>query len=79
MSRIKPKGHKKSNGRAGRHGYRKGGAPREFDEAAFAKAVENGTRLWADVPDPVAWVRELRGYDDEPSGEASHPPPFEPF
>jgi len=35
--------------------------PTEFDEAAFTEAVEEGTKLWADVPDHVAWVREMRG------------------
>jgi len=70
MSRVKTNGHRKSNGKAGKQGHRKGGAPGKLDEAAFAKAVENGTELWADVPDPVAWVRELRGYDVETGGEA---------
>ena len=32
-----------------------------FDEDAFANAVEEGTELWRDVPDHVAWVRDVRG------------------
>jgi hypothetical protein len=32
-----------------------------FDEEAFNRAVELGTKAWADVPDIGAWVAELRG------------------
>jgi len=32
-----------------------------FDEDAFGRAVEEGTILWRDVQDPVAWVRDIRG------------------
>ena len=39
----------------------KGEAPGGLDMEAFAEAVGQGTKLWADVPDPVAWVREVRG------------------
>jgi hypothetical protein len=35
-----------------------------YDEKEFEDAIEKGTRAWADVPDAVAWVRELRGNDD---------------
>jgi hypothetical protein len=33
----------------------------KFDEAEFAKLTANGTKAWADVPDPAAWVADLRG------------------
>ncbi|MCC5848688.1 MAG: hypothetical protein JJU29_11385 [Verrucomicrobia bacterium] len=32
-----------------------------FDEEAFNRAVELGTKAWADVPDIGAWVAEQRG------------------
>ena len=32
-----------------------------FDEDAFNRAVEQGTKAWADVPDIGAWVAEQRG------------------
>ena len=32
-----------------------------FDEEAFNRAVEIGTRAWADVPDIGQWVGEQRG------------------
>ncbi len=32
-----------------------------FDEEAFNRAVEIGTRAWADVPDIGQWVAEQRG------------------
>lgn len=32
-----------------------------FDEEAFNRAVEMGTRVWADVPDIGQWVAEQRG------------------
>jgi hypothetical protein len=35
-------------------------APR-YDEEALERFIEAGTQAWADVPDVVAWVRELRG------------------
>jgi hypothetical protein len=35
-----------------------------YDEAELEAAIEKGTRAWADVPDAVAWVREMRGDDD---------------
>ena len=35
--------------------------PPVLDLEAFALAVEEGTKLWQDVPDHVAWVRDLRG------------------
>ena len=37
--------------------------PAELDLNAFNLAVEAGTKLWQDVPDPVAWVREVRGVE----------------
>jgi len=33
----------------------------EFDEAAFQKMIAAGAEAWADVKDPVGWVREQRG------------------
>jgi len=42
----------------------RGGDTPGLDWEAFNKAVEAGTKLWADVPDPVAWVREIRGVDE---------------
>jgi len=39
--------------------------PAVFDWEAFNLAVDAGTKLWQDVPDPVAWVREVRGASDE--------------
>jgi len=38
--------------------------PATFDWEAFDRAVEAGTKLWEDVPAPVAWVRETRGVYD---------------
>jgi len=32
-----------------------------FDEEAFNRTVELGTKAWADVPDNGAWVAEQRG------------------
>ena len=32
-----------------------------LDMKAFAAAVEEGTKLWRDIPDHVAWVRDIRG------------------
>jgi len=32
-----------------------------FDEEAFNRAVELGTKAWADVPDIGAWVAGQRG------------------
>lgn len=32
-----------------------------FDEEEFSRAVELGTKAWADVPDIGAWVAEQRG------------------
>jgi hypothetical protein len=32
-----------------------------FDEEAFNRAVEIGTRAWADVPDIGQWVADQRG------------------
>jgi hypothetical protein len=32
-----------------------------YDEAVLNNFIEAGTKAWADVPDAVAWVRELRG------------------
>lgn len=34
-----------------------------FDEMAFQKMLVAGAEAWADVKDPVAWVREQRGGD----------------
>jgi len=36
-----------------------------YDEEELEAAIEKGTRAWADVPDSVAWVREIRGHSDE--------------
>ncbi len=36
-----------------------------YDEEELEAAIEKGSRAWADVPDAVAWVRELRGTDDD--------------
>jgi hypothetical protein len=40
-------------------------SPASLDMEAFERAVEAGTKLWQDVPDPVAWVRSIRGASDE--------------
>lgn len=32
-----------------------------FDEDAFNRMVERGTKAWADVTDPTAWLEKLRG------------------
>ena len=39
-----------------------------LDMEAFERAIEEGTKLWADVPDHVAWVREMRGAVHEQYG-----------
>ena len=36
-----------------------------YDEAALDRFAARGREAWRDVPDAVAWVRELRGGDDE--------------
>ncbi len=36
-----------------------------YDERELEGFVEKGTRVWSDVPDSVAWVREQRGSYDE--------------
>ena len=35
-----------------------------YDEKELEAFIEKGSKAWADVPDSVAWVRELRGGDD---------------
>jgi len=35
-----------------------------FDEEAFARLTNRGRRAWADVSDPAAWVRRLRGSEE---------------
>ncbi|MCK9394202.1 MAG: hypothetical protein M0Q44_01260 [Methylobacter sp.] len=37
--------------------------PSIFDQAEFDEMVEKGAKAWADVPDPTAWLEELRGND----------------
>jgi hypothetical protein len=37
----------------------------DYDEAYLEALIEKGTRRWADVPDANAWLRELRGAEDE--------------
>ena len=37
------------------------GLVKPLDEDGFRRDVEDGTRIWADVDDPVRWVRDLRG------------------
>ncbi|GHS85411.1 hypothetical protein FACS1894103_6800 [Campylobacterota bacterium] len=34
--------------------------PADFPIEQFKRDIEYQTRAWADVPDPVAWVRNLR-------------------
>jgi hypothetical protein len=36
-----------------------------YDEAELEALIEKGTKAWADVPDSAAWVRQIRGNDDE--------------
>lgn len=36
-----------------------------YDEAELEAAIAKGTEAWAEVPDSVAWVKGLRGSDDE--------------
>jgi len=36
-----------------------------YDEDELNQAIEKGTHAWADVPDSVKWVRDLRGDKDE--------------
>ena len=31
-----------------------------LEDPEFLAMIEEGTKVWADVPDHVAWVRELR-------------------
>jgi hypothetical protein len=35
-----------------------------YDEKELEAFIEVGTRVWADVPDAGAWVREQRGGGD---------------
>ncbi len=30
----------------------------------LAKAIEQGTKDWADVPDATQWVEQIRGHED---------------
>ena len=34
-----------------------------YDEKELEAFIEKDTKAWADVPDSVAWVREIRGHD----------------
>lgn len=36
----------------------------QFDEAAFTRMTEAGTKAWKDIPDAAVWVREQRGGTD---------------
>ena len=36
-----------------------------YDEAALDRFAEKGREAWRDVPDAAAWVREIRGHNDE--------------
>jgi hypothetical protein len=36
-----------------------------YDEAELEAAIEKGTRAWAQVPDSAAWIRSMRGSEDE--------------
>jgi hypothetical protein len=36
-----------------------------YDEAELEAAIAKGTKAWEHVPDSVAWLREVRGGDDE--------------
>jgi len=36
-----------------------------YDEAELEAAIDKGTKAWEDVPDPAAWLRGIRGGDDE--------------
>jgi hypothetical protein len=36
-----------------------------YDEAELEEAISKGTQAWANVPDSVAWVKGVRGSDDE--------------
>lgn len=35
-----------------------------FDEEAFERLTSKGRQAWADVKDPAAWVRQLRGSEE---------------
>jgi hypothetical protein len=36
-----------------------------YDEAELAAAIEKGTKAWENVPDSAAWVRSIRGDENE--------------
>jgi hypothetical protein len=36
-----------------------------YDEAELEAAIQKGTQAWANVPDSVAWLKGIRGADDE--------------
>jgi hypothetical protein len=36
-----------------------------YDEAELDAAIDKGTKAWANVPDSVAWLKSIRGSDDE--------------
>jgi hypothetical protein len=36
-----------------------------YDEAELEAAIAKGTKAWEQVPDSVAWLKGIRGGDDE--------------
>lgn len=36
-----------------------------YDETELEAAIDKGTTAWADVPDSVAWLRSVRGTENE--------------
>lgn len=36
-----------------------------YDEAYLNRLIERGTKVWADIKDHNAWIRDMRGSDDE--------------